>query len=56
MTRPISSYPEHQRLAAIQRRAKEQRGGLGYWAAIDAQRRLAWLLAQAKREAATEAA
>lgn len=36
MARALSSYhSERQRAAAIERRLLEQRGGLGYWAAMD---------------------
>jgi len=36
MSKAISSYPEHERGAVIARRIREEKGGLGYWAAKDA--------------------
>lgn len=53
MSFPIQRWPKDQRAAVVQRRLKEQHGGLGYWAAVDAQRRLAEAAAlRAKRTAA----
>jgi len=37
MTKPLRSYKdEKQRKEVIKRRLDEKRGGLGYWAAVDA--------------------
>lgn len=40
MTKSISSYPEDQRPAVIQRRLKQGGGGSGYWAAVQAAEKL----------------
>lgn len=39
MSKPIKSYPREQRASVIERRLKEKSGGLGYWSAVDAQKR-----------------
>jgi hypothetical protein len=41
MTKAISSYPEDQRKAVVARRLAEKKGGLGYLAALDYQRKKA---------------
>jgi hypothetical protein len=38
MSKPIKSYPREQRASVIERRLKEKKGGIGYWAAVDAQK------------------
>ena len=37
MTKAISSYPEHEKFQVAKRRVERKSGGLGYWAAKDAQ-------------------
>jgi hypothetical protein len=43
MSTAIRRYPEHLRATVVARRVKAQSGGLGFWAARDAQRRLSRL-------------
>ena len=38
MSKPIKSYPHEQWIEVIERRLKEKKGGIGYWAAVDAQK------------------
>lgn len=49
MSRSIGSYPEWQQQAVVRRRVQEQQGGLGYLAALDAQRRLAFVADRERR-------
>ena len=41
MSRSLRSYPVSERLAVAMRRAKSKTKGLGYWAALDAIKKLA---------------
>ena len=50
MTRPIRDYPERLWGAVVSHRVKSQTHGLGYWAAVDAQRKLAAIAHAAKKE------
>jgi len=38
MSKAISSYPQSERRAVVSRRLDRKSGGLGYWAAVDAQK------------------
>jgi hypothetical protein len=38
MSKAISSYPQSERRAVVSRRLDRKSGGLGYWAAMDAQK------------------
>jgi|CZCB01.1.fsa_nt_gi hypothetical protein len=40
MSKPIKSYPRWERQEVIARRLKEEKGGLGYWSARDAEKKL----------------
>jgi len=40
MTKSLRSIPSGQRQAAIDRRIKSKSGGLGYWAAVDALKKI----------------
>jgi hypothetical protein len=39
MTKSIASYPQSEKRVVISRRLERKTGGLGYWAALDAQKR-----------------
>lgn len=39
MSKPLSSYPENQKQAVIDRRIKSATLGLGYWSAVKAAQR-----------------
>ncbi len=38
MSKSIRSYPQSERRSVISRRLERKSGGLGYWAAVDAQK------------------
>jgi hypothetical protein len=38
MAKSIRSYPQPERRSVISRRLERKSGGLGYWAAVDAQK------------------
>lgn len=38
MSKSIRSYPQSERRAIVSRRIDRKSGGLGYWAAVDAQK------------------
>lgn len=38
MAKAIRSYPQSERKSVIARRMERKTGGLGYWAAVDAQK------------------
>ena len=40
MSKPIRSYPKAQRIEVVKRRLTQAVKGLGYWAAVDAKRRI----------------
>jgi hypothetical protein len=38
MSKAIRSYPQSERRSVVSRRLEHKTGGLGYWAAVDAQK------------------
>jgi hypothetical protein len=39
MSKPLRSMSDHERIRTILRRLSEKKGGLGYWAAVDAEKK-----------------
>ena len=40
MSKSLSSMTKSEELKAIERRLREKKGGLGYWAAVDASKKV----------------